>query len=73
MGFFVLGCATIFFAASFLLGTASQSDGLSCKAICVLARLVTEFFGEFAGRVFGGLLLFTVGAAFCIFDYKILR
>ena len=51
VGAFVLalGIFALVVSANLLLGGAAQSGGLSCKSICGLTLLVTQFFGARAG------------------------
>jgi hypothetical protein len=68
-----LGCTSILAAVSILSGGASQPEGLSCKALCGLALLTTEMFGDFAGTIVGGVLWLAVGAVFCLIGYRVLK
>lgn len=68
-----LGCASILSGAGILAGWSLESAGSGCKAICGLALLFRELFGDPAGRLVGGFLSFAIGAAFFLFGYRVLK
>lgn len=69
----VLGCAGSLIGASILVGGFRPTDGLSCKAICGLTLLATQFLGSLAGDLVGGILWLVAGALFFIVGYKVLH
>ena len=73
VGAFVLalGIFALVVSANLLLGGAAQSGGLSCKSICGLTLLVTQFFGARAGGFFGSLLWLLVGIVFTFAGYRV--
>ena len=54
-------------------GTLSVATGLSCKAICGLALLVSEVLGLKAGTYAEGTLWLVVGTLLGLLGYRILR
>lgn len=54
-------------------GALPTASGTGCKALCGLAMLSAELFGERAGQHVGGLLWLTVGGAFCYFGLRVLK
>lgn len=68
-----LGCAGILSGVSILAGWSTQPAGSSCRAICGLALLFRELFGDIAGMLVGGLLPLALGVTFCIFGYRVLK
>ncbi len=73
VGAFVLalGIFALVVSANLLLGGAAQSGGLSCKSICGLTLLVTQFFGARAGGFLGSLLWLLVGIVFTFAGYRV--
>ncbi len=73
VGAFVLalGIFALVVSANLLLGGAAQSGGLSCKSICGLTLLVTQFFGARAGGLLGSLLWLLVGIVFTFAGYRV--
>ena len=73
VGAFVLalGIFALVVSANLLLGGAAQSGGLSCKSICGLTVLVTQFFGARAGGFLGSLLWLLVGIVFTFAGYRV--
>ena len=73
VGAFVLalGLFALVVSANLLLGGAAQSGGLSCKSICGLTLLVTQFFGARAGGFLGSLLWLLVGIVFTFAGYRV--
>ena len=69
----LLGFGGIFSAASTLIGTASQANGLSCKVICGISLLVTQLLEPSVGTLVGGFLWLAAGLAFILFGYLILK
>lgn len=54
-------------------GALPTASGTSCKALCGLAMLSAELFGERAGQHVGGALWLAVGGAFCYFGLQGLK
>jgi len=73
VGAFVLalGIFALVVSANLLLGGAAQSGGLSCKSICGLSLLVTQFLGASTGGLVGSLLWLLVGIVFTFVGYRV--
>lgn len=73
VGAFVLtlGIFALAVSANLLLGGAAQNGGLSCKSICGLSLLVTQFLGASAGGLVGSLLWLLVGIVFTFAGYRV--
>ena len=73
VGAFVLtlGIFALAVSANLLLGGAAQNGGLSCKSICGLSLLVTQFLGASTGGLVGSLLWLLVGIVFTFVGYRV--
>ena len=73
VGAFVLalGIFALVVSAYLLLGGAALSGGLSCKSICGLSLLVTQFLGASTGGLVGSLLWLLVGIVFTFVGYRV--
>ena len=68
-----LGISALAISANLLLGGETQSGGLSCKSICGLSLLVTQFLGASTGGLVGGLVWLLVGIVFTFGGYRVFR
>jgi hypothetical protein len=66
-----LGISALAISANLLLGGETQSGGLSCKSICGLSLLVTQFLGASTGGLVGSLLWLLVGIVFTFVGYRV--
>ena len=66
-----LGISALAISANLLLGGETQSGGLSCKSICGLSLLVTQFLGASTGGLVGSLLWLLVGIVFTFAGYRV--
>lgn len=71
--FVALGLVAVLGGTSLLFGVSSQSEGLSCKALCGLSLLIAQLLGTSAGTFTAGLLYVAAGVSVTFVGYSVLR